>query len=513
MAITPRLDLRQSQNLVMTPQLQQAIKLLQFSAVELAEFVEGELETNPMLERDEGQNDGPDPGTTLEASEAIFENKTLDDRADAADAAAADTIVGTGDQPLDADHSNNYDGDIAGPGAEPADAVGTLGSAPSGGGRGFEDLDGDIFDSVSEETTLRDHLEQQLTIDIANPRERMIGRYLIDLLDENGRLPADLSPVSEALGTSDADVQAVLKKVQRFDPPGLFARSLKECLALQLIDRDRYDPAMAALVENLELLAQREAPKLMKLCGIDAEDLTDMVAELRALDPKPALQFEDALASPVIPDVLLRANPDGEWIIELNPDALPRVLVNQRYHAVVSRKTRDKTEKDYISERFQTANWLVKSLHQRATTIVKVSTELVRQQDGFFRYGVSHLKPLILRDIADAIEMHESTVSRVTANKYMATPRGLFELKYFFTTAIASTDGEAHSAETVRHRIKTLIDEEPPAKILSDDKLVDLLRAEGIDIARRTVAKYREAMRIPSSVQRRREKRGMTAGI
>lgn len=513
MAITPRLDLRQSQNLVMTPQLQQAIKLLQFSALELAEFVEGELEANPLLERDEGQNDGPDPGAALEAREAIFEEKSLDGNADTVEAASSESIVGGNEQPLDADLSNSYDGDIAGPGAEIPDSVGALGSAPGGGGRGFDDADTDFMDRVSSESTLRDHLEDQLVLDFKDARERMIGRYLIDMLDEAGRLPIDLTPVAEALGCGMDKVEAVLARVQRFDPPGLFARSLKECLALQLIDKDRYDPAMRMLVENLEMLAAREANKLMKLCGIDAEDLSDMVAELKALDPKPAARFSDELAAPVIPDVLLRAQPDGEWLVELNPDALPRVLVNERYHAVVSKKSKDKSERDYISERFQTANWLVKSLHQRATTIVKVATELVRQQDGFFRHGVSHLRPLILRDIADAIEMHESTVSRVTANKFISTPRGLFELKYFFTTAIASTAGDAHSAETVRHRIKSLIDAEPPEKILSDDKLVELLKAEGIDIARRTVAKYREAMRIPSSVQRRRDKKSMAVGF
>ncbi len=301
---------------------------------------------------------------------------------------------------------------------------------------------------------------------------------------------------------------AVLARLQRFEPAGLFARSLAECLALQLIERDRYDPAMAALVDNLELLAAGERTRLMKLCGVDAEDLADMARELRALDPKPGLTHGVAPAEPVIPDVLMRRGPEGDWIVELNPDSLPKVLVNERFYARIAGKTRDKREKEFLSERLQTANWLVKSLHQRATTILKVASELVRQQEGFFRHGVSHLKPLVLRDIAEAIEMHESTVSRVTANKYIATPRGLFELKYFFTTAIPGRGGEdAHSAESVRHRIKRLIEAETAESVLSDDRLVEILRAEGIDIARRTVAKYREAMRIPSSVQRRRLKK------
>ena len=297
-------------------------------------------------------------------------------------------------------------------------------------------------------------------------------------------------------------------KLQRLDPPGIFARNLTECLRLQLVDRNRFDPAMEALLDNLDLLAACEFTKLRKICGVDEEDLSDMIADLRSLDPKPAASFDMPTAEPVIPDIFVRPNPRGGWLVELNPDALPKVLVNQAYHAMVTSKVTNKDDKNYISEQFQSANWLVKSLHQRATTILKVSIELVRQQDQFFRHGVQALKPLVLRDIAEAVEMHESTISRVTTNKFIACPRGIFELKYFFTAAIAGADGESsHSAEAVKHRIRTMIDAEPPAKILSDDKIVSLLRADGVDIARRTVAKYREAMRIPSSVQRRREKR------
>jgi RNA polymerase sigma-54 factor len=240
------------------------------------------------------------------------------------------------------------------------------------------------------------------------------------------------------------------------------------------------------------------------LCGVDTEDLADMVAEIKTLDPKPGLAFDTALAVSVVPEVSLRVLPDGAWAVELNSDTLPRVLINRRYYAEISGATRAKPEREYIAERLQQANWLVKALHQRATTIIKVSREIVRQQDGFFRHGVQHLKPLVLRDIAAEIGMHESTVSRVTSNKYIATPRGIFELKYFFTASVASArGGEALSAEAVRFRIKALIESENSA-ILSDDRIVELLNGEGIAIARRTVAKYREAMHIPSSVQRRR---------
>jgi RNA polymerase sigma-54 factor len=293
--------------------------------------------------------------------------------------------------------------------------------------------------------------------------------------------------------------------MQRFEPTGIFARDLAECLAIQLKERDRYDPAMQALVENLSLLACRDIPALLRLCRVDAADLAEMAAEIRALDPKPGLQFDGAIAQPVVPDVFVRAQ-GANWIVELNSDSLPRVLINTRYYAEVSASARNKVAKDYLTEKYQSANWLVKALHQRATTILKVSREIIRQQDAFLRHGVQYLKPLVLRDIAQAIGMHESTVSRVTTNKYMLTPRGIYELKYFFTSSIAaSSGGDALSAESVRFRIKSLIEAEAN-DVLSDDRIVDMLMKEGVDIARRTVAKYREAMNIPSSVQRRRER-------
>ena len=299
----------------------------------------------------------------------------------------------------------------------------------------------------------------------------------------------------------------VLKKLQRFDPPGVFARNLAECLALQLRDRDRLDPAMQTLLDNLDALGDGRLDWLRRRCRVDQEDFAEMLAELRALDPKPGLGFETSHSEFVVPDVFVSRKTDGTWTIELNQDVLPRVLLNRHYYAEVKTAARSKNDKAYISECFNNGSWLVKALDQRATTILKVAGELVRQQEGFFIHGVSALKPLNLKKIADAISMHESTVSRVTANKYLACSRGTFELKYFFTAAIASADGgDAHSAESVRQLIRTLIDDEDPKKILSDDRIVDLLKAEHVDIARRTVAKYREAMDIPSSVQRRRRK-------
>jgi RNA polymerase sigma-54 factor len=471
MVLAQRLSLRQTQALVMTPQLQQAIKLLQFSNLELAQFVEGELETNPLLHRDEASDDGPAAPAAEEMSE---------------DTESSVAAAGT-----DGDGRLDFGGDPAAwQSAKPR-----LGPT--------EDLPG-LDQTLSRPKTLREHLLEQLAVDVVDPSERIIGGELIEMVDEAGYIAGSLDELSVRLACPVARIVPVLERLQQFDPPGICARTLKECLALQLKDRDRLDPAMQALLDHLPLLASRDAASLMRLCGVDAADLADMVAEIKALDPKPGLAFDPVLARPVVPDVLLRALPDGSWAIELNSDTLPRVLVNRRYYAEVSRATHVKSDREYIAERLQQANWLVKALHQRATTILKVGREIVRQQDGFFRHGVQHLRPLVLRDIATEIGMHESTVSRVTSNKYIASPRGIFELKYFFTASVASArGGEALSAEAVRSRIKALIGGENEA-VLSDDRIVELLNSEGIAIARRTVAKYRESMHIPSSVQRRR---------
>ena len=485
MAVSQRLDLRQAQSLVMTPQLQQAIKLLQLSQVELTAFVDAELEGNPLLEHDES----PADGATVVPSEPEAEPEAESSLAAESREQWAESAGGEGEGNLD----------LAG---DPA-AWQSMQSRRAAGDEDFPGLD----QTLTRTQTLRDHLMDQIGVDIQAPADRLIAHHLLDLVDEAGYIQGALTDVADRLGADLAEVERVLSRLQHMDPPGVFARDLAECLALQLRERDRLDPAMQALLDHLPLLASRNLAELVRVCGVDAEDIQDMAAEIRSLDPKPGLVFDPAIADPVIPDVLMRGDGAGGWIVELNTDALPRVLVNNSYYAQVSRGARGKPDREYLSERFQAANWLVKALHQRATTILKVSREIVRQQDGFFRHGIQHLRPLVLRDIAGAIGMHESTVSRVTSNKFMATPRGMFELKYFFTSSIAATNGSAAlSAETVRFRIKALIEGERSDRVLSDDQIVEILIKDGVDIARRTVAKYREAMRIPSSVQRRREK-------
>jgi RNA polymerase sigma-54 factor len=506
MALSHKLELRQSQSLVMTPQLMQAIKLLQLSHLDLIAYVDAELERNPLLERAEADDDsgsgdsegrdddGADAATTGDGGD---DNEWLETRLEEPAAIA---------EKLDADLSNVYQDD-AGKAAEetqpqlPTDTWQTL---PSRQAVSSEDYNLEAF--VAEEKSLADHLSDQLGLAVFDPQLRLIGQTLINEIDEGGYLRADLASIAERLGADVALAEQALAIIQNLEPPGVGARDLAECLALQLRERDRYDPAMATLVLHLDLVARRDFAALRRLCAVDDEDLAEMIREIRALNPKPGASFGSAPVQAVIPDVVVRQGPDGGWLVELNAATLPKVLVNQTYYATVAKQKKTDTDKAYLADALQTANWLVKSLDQRARTILKVATEIVRQQDAFLAEGVQHLRPLNLKTIAEAIGMHESTVSRVTSNKYMATPRGIFELKYFFTASIANAEGgEAHSAEAVRFRIRKLIDEEEEA-ILSDDTIVKILRDSGVDIARRTVAKYREAMRIPSSVQRRREK-------
>jgi RNA polymerase sigma-54 factor len=496
MALGPRLDLRQSQTLVMTPQLRQAIKLLQFSNMEVGAFVEEELERNPLLERDERGEAGTPERAAVDQLEPLNGHT-----ADAAEMANSGILPTEAASPLDAGDAETYDAGGVADGAPSSFAVDRR-----GGSADFSDDERDIGDLAETRRSLRDHLGEQLRLNFDDPVDRMIGAHLIALLCPAGRLTARPVDIAAAMAIPLERVEAVRAIMLRFDPVGLFAVDLRECLAAQLAERNRLDPAMATLLDNLELLAKRERRRLMTLCGVDAEDLAEMIGEIRALDPKPAASFDSTPAPTVVPDLLMRTAPDSTWFIELNPDTLPRVLVNERFYArVVPRAAKE--DKAFLTERLASANWLVKSLQQRSQTILKVAVEIVRQQDAFFRHGVAHLRPLILRDIAALVEMHESTVSRVTANKYMATPRGTFELKYFFTTAIAATmGGDAHSAEAVRHRIRAMIGGETSEMVLSDDAIVVALRDEGVDIARRTVAKYRDALRIPNSAQRKREK-------
>ncbi|MEL1251632.1 RNA polymerase factor sigma-54 [Aurantiacibacter gilvus] len=485
MALGPRLDLRQSQSLVMTPQLQQAIKLLALSNLEIETFIGEALESNPLLD----------------AGEIRSENTDAPPESD--EPQVRDSTPGDGNEALDID-----------PGALDTDRdTGDWSAQMASGG----DSEGFDFENRGEEgLSLADHLEAQVGPAAPDPQTAFIARNVIGLLDEAGYLSTDLREIAINLDVPLARVESALELVQSLDPAGVGARSLSECLALQAKEADRYDPCMEVLIDNLELVAKGAFAHLKRICRVDDEDLADMLAELRSYDPKPGLQFGGTASASVVPDVLLSAVTDAEgndgWDIQLNEATLPRLVVNRSYYVELRGGCTGKEARGWLSEKLADANWLIKALDQRQKTILKVAAEIVKQQDGFFRRGVSELRPLTLAKVAEAIEMHESTVSRVTSNKFLSCERGTFELKYFFTSGVGSADGEGASAEAVKARIKALCDAEDPKKVLSDDALVDLLKAEGFDLARRTVAKYREAIGIGSSVQRRRAKKLQAMG-
>lgn len=497
MALSARLQQKQSQSLVMTPQLAQSIKLLQYNHLELAEFVQGEVEKNPLLELD--------ANNSIEAGEATDSQTTNKE-----DVISNEMKLDAGDKAndLDASFENVYDEGIAGAeksNSEPQSKSTTSSSQNTSSNNSDHT---DFLASVGETVSLAQHLNSQISLSFADPKDREIATYIAHGLTEDGYCQEDLHDLAMQTGVNLERIENVLKEFQTLEPVGIGARDLKECLRIQLKEKNRLDPAMENLLNNLQLLAKREFEKLMKLCGVSREDFNDMIREIKELDPRPAAQFEPVLAQNIVADVIIRQKSDGSWLIDLNPETLPKVLVNHAYHAELTAAVKTPDGKEFIAECIGNANWLTKSLDQRAQTILKVATEIVKQQDMFFAEGVEHLRPLNLKTVAEAIKMHESTISRVTSNKYLMCDQGIFELKYFFSSSITSSDGdEGHASQSVKHKIKQLVEMESPRKVLSDDQIVLQLQETGIEIARRTVAKYREAMRIPSSVQRRREKK------
>lgn len=496
----PRLELRQGQSLVMTQQLQQSIKLLQLSAIELTEFIDQELEKNPLLMIEGGEDSATSdqveqPSEHMDSTGGTDEEHSSEDIALRIEESSSEHEERSLDTPDDPGwNDEGYDADYA-----------PVQSQYSAHGGGSEENDF-IERATARDITLKEHLMEQLPMAIADPAIRLVAAHLIDLVDEGGYIKEELLPVAELFGCSTKLVEDTLKTLQSFDPPGICARNLKECLALQLREKDRLDPAMEILLQHLELVGRGEKLSLQKICEVDSEDISEMIAEIKLLNPKPGHMFPAEVAQPLIPDVFLKKGKLGGWVVELNAEVLPRVLVNRRYYSELTKKTLAKQDKKYITDQLHSANWLMKALDQRAHTILRVSTELVAQQDGFFRHGISHLKPLTLKDIARPLSLHESTISRVTTNKYLSTARGLYKLKDFFTSGLQSVTGTDISSRSVQHMIKELIESENPIKPVSDDAIAEMLQNKGIDIARRTVAKYREEMKIPSSMQRRQKK-------
>lgn len=507
----PHLQLKQTQSLVMTPALRQAIAILQMNNLELDALIEQEVEMNPFLDRagdSESQTDIADA-----PSEKEKEYNTLTNYEDSSE----QKPVTTPKEDLEFDTSNVFNEGNNNAAADTFDTMPQL-DRGAGGRDDFSDSDYNFENTLrGKEDSLFEHVTKQIQLEFNAPQDRMIGFALMEGLDEAGYFRGNLHEIARQFECEISDIEMVLARVQQFEPAGLFAMDVAQCLELQLKEKGELTPVMQVMLANLGLLEKHDFKTLQKKCNVDEAELKNMLIALRRLDPKPGAQFTHDIAQTLIPDILMRknANPNeaDTWIVELNPDTLPKVLVNQRYAAMVQSKNVKKEEKEFLIDKYQGAQWLVKAMDQRAQTIIKVAAEIVRQQEGFFNYGASYLKPLVLRNVAEQVEVHESTVSRVTTGKYMTTPRGIFELKYFFSSSVGGnasgtgTGGMMHSSNAIKSRIKELVDKEDPKKILSDDDIVNLLKADDIALARRTVTKYREAMGIGSSVDRRRQKR------
>ncbi len=493
-------EFRQSQTLVMTHQLQQSIKLLQLSSQELQEYIDAEIEKNPLLAREEGDNDRDDSAANEGEATVDAEGEEIPVREEK-EVTVSDDDYSAAESLDNDDYSNDYSADENRISA--GEHVGGGGFSEAGEGLGIDNAAG-------QDKTLREYLLEQIRMDITETDQLLIAEKLVDLVDDTGYLREDTAPLAETLGATKEEVDAVVVRLQELEPVGVFARSLTECLRLQLDDMNRLDPMMETLLANLEMIGRGELAGLRKKCGVEEEDFAEMLADIRRCNPKPGAGFaqEDTLS--VTPDVLVRRGRGGKgWHIELNADALPRVLINRQYTTEIGVRASDKEAKKFMGEQMANANWLIKALDSRAQTILKVTEAIVQEQEKFLLHGIRYLKPLVLKDIAAAVGMHESTISRVTTAKYMATPRGTLELKFFFTSSINSGSGMMDfSSKTVQFYIKDLVEKETIENILSDDSIVTLLKDRNIDVARRTITKYREEMNIPSSVVRRRQKRG-----
>jgi RNA polymerase sigma-54 factor len=485
MAIELKQQLRLSQSLVMTPQLQQAIKLLQLSQLELVASVQAELEQNPVLEEvAEGDDDPLHDNVEEAAAEAIPEQTTEQEAhsGDGAMEAAADKLA-------DIDWQSY------------AEAYPQTSYAGSGGGeeerRSFEA-------TATKRESLQDHLTWQLQLSTMPEEDQLAASWVIGNLDDNGFLQSPADEIARQSGAPIERVEAAIARIQRLDPPGIAARDLRESLLLQLDALHIKDPLVRVLVsEHLQPLQKREFKALMRDTGATIEAIAAAAHVIGNLEPRPGRAFGGEEPIYIVPDIYVHKIGDDYHVV-LNEDGLPKLKLNALYRDVLA-KSRDvaKDTREYVQERVRSALWLIKSIHQRQRTIYKVMESIVRFQREFFDRGIAYLKPLNLRDVADDIGMHESTVSRVTTNKYCHTPQGIFELKYFFNSSINRVDGDAIASESVKERIRKLVATEDPRNPLSDQRIAEILKSTNIDIARRTVTKYREAMNILSSTQRR----------
>ncbi len=495
MAIEPKLEIKQSQSLLITPQLRQAINLLQMSNLELNSLINEELAANPLLEREDG--DQPEEGEPAE--------KNIDDY----DPPAA----GSDEESFspDIDYDNEFDDD--GSDREGYDIPETYGwkdYALNKNAGNSPSPDFDFFEQkLSAEKSLYDIINEQINTAFSSSKEKIIAAVLKEQLDDSGYFRGDIGQISQKLHIRPLRIQKILNRMKSFEPTGIFAENLAECIALQLQEQNLLTPDMKKLLQHLNLLADGKYKELSNILKIHPEALTKMIRLIRQVNPKPTADYFSPASQYIIPDIFVRRAPDRSYIVELNNMSLPRLLINRRYYIRISQsEDKNKNTKRYLKTQLNNAGFLIKALNQRASAILRVSEEIVKNQYDFFEKGINFLKPLTLKDIADAAEMHESTVSRVTTGKYMHTPLGIFELKYFFSTAAGSYRGDENtSARSICHKIKKYIENEKTDNILSDDNISEQLAREGFKVARRTVAKYRESMGIPSSSLRRRQKK------
>lgn len=470
------LQLRLSQQLAMTPQLQQAIRLLQFSTLELQQELQQALESNPLLEQ-------------IDTHEEIDTRETQDSETlDTADALEQKEMPE--ELPLDASWDTIY----------------TAGT-PSGTSGDYIDDELPVYQGETTQT-LQDYLMWQVELTPFSDTDRAIATSIVDAVDETGYLTVPLEDILESIGDEEIDideVEAVLKRIQRFDPVGVAAKDLRDCLLIQLSQFDKTTPwleeARLIISDHLDLLANHDFRTLMRVTRLKEDVLKEAVNLIQSLDPRPGQSIQTGEPEYVIPDVLVRKH-NGHWTVELNSDSIPRLQINQHY-ASMCNNARNDGDSQFIRSNLQDAKWLIKSLESRNDTLLRVSRCIVEQQQAFFEQGEEYMKPMVLADIAQAVEMHESTISRVTTQKYLHSPRGIFELKYFFSSHVNTEGGGEASSTAIRALVKKLIAAENPAKPLSDSKLTSLLSEQGIMVARRTVAKYRESLSIPPSNQRK----------
>ena len=475
MQITQNLKLKQSQSLVMTPQLQQAIKLLQLNNLELTDLVNKELEENPFLENESNEeNVEKFEDETNDLSESFESGESIED------------------EPKNEDFDNEWDTDL------------NYQSYSKSSDGDSIDAGSVVEQTLSEKISLKGILKNQADLEFNTQKEKKISELLIDYIEPSGWILSDINELASFSGFERSEIENVLIKMQNFEPNGVFARNLKECLIIQLKNEDRLTDHKKQIIENLELLGEGNLKELQKITNLKEDDLKENIRKIRLLNPKPGTKYSDENSNIFNPDVIVSKN-NQNWEVELNDSTLPKVTVNQEYINEIENLNCSESDKKYITENLNSAKWLIKAIQQRNMTTLKISAEIVNQQKLFFEKGKKYLKPMILKDVAKKINMHESTVSRVTSEKLMLTPRGIFEMKIFFSASIGGTnDGDSFSAASVRESLKKLISDEPMNNPFSDEILVNKLQSQGISLARRTVAKYRELLNIPSSSIRRR---------